>query len=191
MTPLGTILGSERRARDLLSKVPLRNLLFLTRHELHEAGLPYSTAARLESAVSLVKEAMADAPRKQVPMVSSSLVYDYIMSQLGVTPGREEAFWILCLDLKQMPLCLEQISLGGIGETTVSLRRIARIAFSANAPRIILIHNHPSGESSPSDTDVALTRHIADALNPIQITVIDHIIIGHGCYYSFADHDRI
>jgi len=191
MTPLGTILGSERKAQALLAKVPLRNLLFLTRHELHEAGLPYSTAARLECAVQLVKEAMREGGPRPSPLVSSRLVYEYIQGQLGVTPGREEAFWILALDIRQQPLCLEQISLGDIGETTVSLRRIARVAFSANAPRIILIHNPPSGDPSPRDNDVALSRHIADSLAPIQITVLDHIILGHGSYYSFADHDRI
>ena len=188
-TSLGTLLGSEKEAQDLLSKVPLRNLLFLIKHELHEAGLSYRTAARLECAVSLVKEAMAASAPPPRPLISSKLVYDHVSPLCGYP--REESFWILALDIRQKPLCLEQISMGDIGETTVSLRRIARVAFTANASRIILIHNHPSGDPSPSDNDVALTRHIANALTPIQITVIDHLILGHGCYYSFADHNYL
>jgi DNA repair protein RadC len=188
-TSLGIILGSERRAKALLSKVPLKNILFLSKHELHEAGLPYSTATRLESAVSLVKEAMAITAPKPSPLISSKLVYDYIKPLVGFP--REENFWILCLDIRQQPLSFSKIGYGGIGETTISIRRIVRTAFSANASRIILVHNHPSGGISPSDTDIQLTESITKSLAPIDINVIDHLILGQGSYYSFADNGGI
>ncbi|MDA3862833.1 MAG: hypothetical protein PF689_03090 [Deltaproteobacteria bacterium] len=185
MTNLGIILGSETKAQKLLRKIPINNLVFMTSKELQEAGLPYRTAQRLESAVALVNEAMRKKKRRRTPLLNAADVYEWVMNKIGTLP-REETFWQLCLDVKQRPLGLETIALGGISETNVQVRRIIRNAFALNAARLIFIHNHPSGDPEPSPDDIDLTEGIAKLINPLEITVVDHIILGQGDYVSMA-----
>ncbi|MBU1218367.1 JAB domain-containing protein [Myxococcota bacterium] len=186
-TALGTLIGNEDKALELLNKIPLRNLLFLSKHELHEAGLSYQAASRLESAINLVTTAMKESLEITEKLLCSKEVYSFILKQIDYSELQTENFWILNLDVKQHPLSFIKIGEGGMSETRVSIRKIVKSAFAANAARMILAHNHPSGNPEPSDMDHKLTDYLRETLKPMDIEVIDHIVIGHGRYYSFAD----
>ena len=87
---------------------------------------------------------------------------------------------------------IEEISLGSLSETVAHAREIFRPAFIHSAYAMILVHNHPSGDPSPSDNDKRMTRRLIEAAALLQINLLDHIIIGAPCegrrpYFSFRE----
>lgn len=100
---------------------------------------------------------------------------------------RHEEFWILLLNRANKVVATERISEGGLTGTIADPRRIFNAALKANATSIILSHNHPSGSIQPSTADIQLTRKMSEAGKFLEISVFDHLIIGDGKYYSFAD----
>ena len=110
--------------------------------------------------------------------------YDYINIY-------QEHFVILFLDVKKNLITKELLYVGTISNAIVHPREVFKSAIKNNASYIILLHNHPSGDSTPSNADINLTKIIKEAGNIIGIPLIDHIIIGYNNYYSFYDKERI
>ena len=103
-----------------------------------------------------------------------------------------EVFGILCLSTKQHLIAYHQISRGLIDQTLAGPREIFQVAMLANASGIVLGHNHPSGDPSPSPYDLVLTERLVKAGVVMGINVLDHIIVGHdGRYVSFKEGSRI
>lgn len=98
-----------------------------------------------------------------------------------------EALWVACLDTKNRVTCLSQVSLGTINTAPASPGTILKIALTANACGIIILHNHPSGDPEPSQQDRQVTTQIKTASQILGIKLLDHLIVGDGSYYSFAD----
>jgi len=98
-----------------------------------------------------------------------------------------ESFCILLLNRANKVLKTIKISDGGITGTVVDLRKVFKMALDNNATSIILGHNHPSGQITPSEADIQLTKKIKEAGVMLDLPVLDHIIVGDGNYYSFAD----
>lgn len=98
-----------------------------------------------------------------------------------------EHFMIATLNNQCKVINIHQIGQGGITQTPVDCRVIARHALVDIANGVVLCHNHPSGQIYPSNQDKTLTKRVIDMLNLLDIKVIDHIIVGHNQYYSFAD----
>ena len=96
-----------------------------------------------------------------------------------------EQFRVLFLNKKNMLLGDEVMVTGTIDQTPVYPREIVKKALFHEAGAIILVHNHPSGNSKPSNADIDLTAQIVNACNTINVSVHDHVIIGNGEYYSF------
>ena len=80
-----------------------------------------------------------------------------------------------------------QLSKGGMTGTVVDIRMLFKVAFEQNAVRIVLVHNHPSGNLSPSIADIELTEKINMATKYLDLQLFDHVIVGEKDYYSFAD----
>ena len=100
--------------------------------------------------------------------------------------GHEEV-WVLYLNAANAVLGKDQIHKGALSETTFSCRCIVARALSSNAAGIILYHNHPSGNPSPSASDVKRTEELRDACRTIGLNLVDHVIISKSSWYSFAD----
>ena len=98
-----------------------------------------------------------------------------------------EEFWVLFLNQGNFLVHKEQISKGGISQTSVDLRIILKIALEQMATGIILAHNHPSGNLKPSESDIHLTKKIKAAAKTLDIFVLDHLIITQKTYFSFSD----
>ena len=103
----------------------------------------------------------------------------------------QEQFKILLLDRSNAVLGIAEISSGGITGTVVDIRIILSTALKANATSLILCHNHPSGNLSPSVADETITTKIKTAAAFLDIHVLDHIILSNEGYFSFADEGRI
>jgi len=94
---------------------------------------------------------------------------------------------LVCLDTKNNLICEKLISKGTINGALVSSREVFRTALLNNSVGIVLLHNHPSGNSEPSDDDIKLTKNIKKAGKMIGIPLLDHIIIGTDNYTSFGE----
>jgi DNA repair protein RadC len=102
-----------------------------------------------------------------------------------------EEFWILLLNKANKVLNKVLISKGGQSATVVDAKVIFKAALEHNASSIILAHNHPSGNLSPSQEDINITKKIVSAAKLIDFSVLDHIIMTDKAYYSFADEGLI
>lgn len=142
---------------------------------LRELELRYRTREELPIPTSL------DSPAAAAPVVAGLLDREIV-----------EVFGILCLNTRHAVLCSHIVSRGGLDATIVHPREVFRACILAGAAAVILYHNHPSGDPTPSRDDAALTRRLATAGDLVGIDVIDHIIVGsHGRYYSFKEAARM
>ena len=108
------------------------------------------------------------------------------------TIEHHEEFKIMLLNNKNTVLGIADISMGGITATIVDPRIVFRYALKAHATAIILAHSHPSSNPLPSESDVAITKKLAEAGKVMDIQVLDHIILcGDGTYYSLMDECRM
>jgi DNA repair protein RadC len=96
-----------------------------------------------------------------------------------------EQFRVLYLDTKNTLIADESQAQGTIDHVPVYPREVVKRALDLNAAAIILVHNHPSGDPTPSQADIDMTNQIADAANALQITLHDHLIIGKSQEFSF------
>ncbi len=100
-----------------------------------------------------------------------------------------ERFMVLCLDSKNQPTTLHSVSVGNLNSAPVHPREVFKTAILGNANAIILSHNHPSGDPTPSQEDLEVTRRLQEAGKILGIEVLDHIILGGGteCYVSLKE----
>lgn len=102
-----------------------------------------------------------------------------------------EVFGILCLTTKHRVIAYHEVSRGSLDATLVHPREVFKAAILANAAAIILTHNHPSGDPTPSPDDVVLTQRLVGAGELLGIDVLDHVIIGDGRWVSFRELGRL
>lgn len=136
-----------------------------------------------------LKEAIRRREVSEIKKISnSSDAYPYVSFLEGLD---HEQFWCLYLKNNQVVIKNEFISKGAIGSTVVDVRIIMKNCIILGATKIILCHNHPSGELRASNEDISITFKIKEAAKFMDITVLDHLIIGNGAnekrYYSFAE----
>ncbi|HEX3884027.1 MAG TPA: DNA repair protein RadC [Stellaceae bacterium] len=101
--------------------------------------------------------------------------------------GKVEEFHLLFLDRKNMLIAHERQQRGTIDHTPVYPREVVKRALALGASALILVHNHPSGDPTPSKADVTMTRDIVKAAAPLGVTVHDHLVIGRGKHASLRD----
>ncbi|MNW41012.1 hypothetical protein D3C74_181380 [compost metagenome] len=98
-----------------------------------------------------------------------------------------ESFCILCLNTKNEPTALHQVSTGTLNASLVHPRETFKLAILANSASIIACHNHPSGQPDPSSEDVGLTERLRDSGTLLGIELLDHIILGDGTFVSMKE----
>jgi DNA repair protein RadC len=98
----------------------------------------------------------------------------------------KEMFITLHLDGKNRIICMDLVSIGSLNQSIVHPREVFKTALLSNAAAVLLIHQHPTGDPSPSSEDISITRRLKEAGEIIGIKVLDHIIIGDG-YVSFVE----
>jgi DNA repair protein RadC len=102
-----------------------------------------------------------------------------------------EVFAILCLSTKHRVIAYHEVSRGTLDSTLVHPREVFKAALLANAAAIIVCHNHPSGDPTPTVDDVEVTRRLAASGQVLGIELLDHIVVGDGRYYSFKEGARL
>jgi DNA repair protein RadC len=123
--------------------------------------------------------------RTGASLTSPSAVRDYL--RLLLHDREHEVFVCLWLDAQHRILATEEIFRGTLTQTSVYPREIVKAALQANAAAVIFAHNHPSGIAQPSQADELLTRNLRDALDLVEIKVLDHFIVAGAHLISFAE----
>jgi DNA repair protein RadC len=111
------------------------------------------------------------------PLNTPTKIVEYMTGAFDDAP-MQESFYVVCLNRKNRPICRHRISLGTVSNTLVHPREVFRIAVLASASAIVAVHNHPSGDPSPSAPDLAVTRQLREASKIMDIHLMDHVIIG-------------
>lgn len=123
--------------------------------------------------------------RNAVSVRSSSDIYNMMRPLVGDLANEE--FWIIALSQSSRIIERKRISVGGIDQTLVDIRLIMRILIEVGATQFVAVHNHPSGNSRPSNEDMRLTDSLKSAARLFHIRMMDHVIVTDDGYYSFCD----
>ena len=164
-------------ARELLNKY--KSFAELSRCSVNELraikGIGPAKALELVAAFNLGKR-FAQEPLFQQKLDSPELIHELLGREMRML--RTESLRVVLLDTRYRLMRVESVSVGSMNESIAHPREIFRPAITYSAYAVIVVHNHPSGDASPSQTDHSLTRRLAEAAELLQIKLLDHIIIG-------------
>lgn len=167
---LGGVAGLARCGIDELCRVP---------------GVGEAKAAQLKAAIELGKRALASPLSKGTKITSSRDLFDHYHPTLRDL--RHEVFKVILLDAKHAIIRDATVSEGSLTLSIVHPREVFTMAVKESAAAVIFLHNHPSGDPTPSQEDRVLTARLVSAGEVLGIRVLDHIVVGDGHYVSFAD----
>ena len=148
-------------------------------------GIGLAKAVTIAAAVEMGKR-ISILPMGDRPVIHSPQdAADLMMPRLRYE--NKEHFIALLLSTKNHVLAISTISLGSLNASVVHPRELFHAAINHSAASVILVHNHPSGDPSPSQEDISLTKRLVEAGRILDISVLDHVIIGDGRYISFKE----
>ncbi len=175
-----TILHTQAEADDIL------NIHQLTFQKLKKIkGIGKVKAVQILCLSELAKRLAKASAKEGLVFNLPSTIADYYMEEMR--HQKQEQTKLLMLNTKTKLIGEADISKGTVNAALVSPRELFIEALECNAVSIILLHNHPSGDPTPSKSDILLTKRVKEAGDLIGIELLDHIIIGNNCYMSFAE----
>lgn len=152
-------------------------------------GLGPAKSITILAALELGKRRKLREHAERLTIRSSEDIYHLFHPLLCDLPYEE--FWVLLLNQAAKVIDKVRISRGGIDQTTADVRSILREALLQRATQIALVHNHPSGNTRPSNDDLRLTQQARQAAQTMNIRLLDHVIVTDGSYYSFCDEGQL
>jgi len=173
-------------ARGLLERFgSLRQLLGASRAAFCAApGLGDAKFAQLQAALEMGRRHLTERLERGDPLLSPEQTAQFLQARLRDHPY--EVFAVLFLDNRHRVLAFEELFRGTIDGASVHPREVVRRALSHNAAAVILSHNHPSGVAEPSQADQQITARLRDALDLVEVRLLDHLIVGDGECCSLA-----
>lgn len=177
-------------SENILSKVNnIGELKNMTLNNLKKVnGVGEVKAIKLLSSIELGKRVYYDKEMIKIKMNSAEKIYEYIKKDL--IDKSQEYFYCFYLDTKKNLIEKKLLFIGTINRSIVHPREIFKYAYLLSASSIVCIHNHPSGDTTPSAEDINLTKSLVEIGKLQGINVIDHIIIGND-YFSFYENGYI
>jgi DNA repair protein RadC len=172
------ILASVNNDLESLGKLHLKDLTSFK-------GIGQARAVTVAAALELGRRRRNTDQRTKPNITSSREAFDQLYASLSDLD--HEQFFILLLDRANQVLDVVQVSQGGVSGTVADAKIIFKAAIDRLASGIILAHNHPSGNLSPSQADIQLTKNLKTSGKLLEISVLDHLIIADRNYFSFAD----
>ena len=153
--------------------------------------LKYKTKLTEDGKAVLEKEVSVNAPDLDRIMNSPDKLVSLARGYLRLHEQTEEYLYMICLNTKLKMTSIFELSHGNVNSSIVGIREMFQKALLANAVNIVLIHNHPSGDCTPSREDVEITKRAVEAGKLIGVSVLDHIIIGNPMYCSLKEKGHI
>lgn len=151
----------------------------------HIPGIGHVKAVQLLCIAELSKRLSRERASRDLCFRSPESVAGYYMEQMR--HEATERVMLLLLDSKLMLIGERVLSIGSVNASIVSPREIFRLALRENAVHVMLLHNHPSGDPTPSQEDIQVTRKVARAGSYMDITLTDHLVIGDSRYVSMKE----
>lgn len=152
-------------------------------------GMGPAKAIAILASCELGKRRMRENAVERKKFLSSTDIYSFFYPKLRDLSVEESHVLLLSSGLTYIGSRL--ISRGGIGGTVVDVRLVLKEALLADAPNIVLCHNHPSGNLTPSREDDDLTRRLREAARTVSLNLIDHLVVTDGGFFSYADEGRL
>jgi DNA repair protein RadC len=171
---VGGLHGLARASTDDLRRVP---------------GIGGARASQLIAAVEAGRRTLLRMRRDRQQVMSARDVAEFLVPQFGSRPV--EQFGVVLLDTKHRILRTTLLSVGTLDASIVHPREVFRAAASAGASALVLFHNHPSGDPTPSGDDVDLTKRMIRAGELMGIAVLDHVIVAENRFHSMKDRDDL
>jgi DNA repair protein RadC len=148
-------------------------------------GIGMAKAAQIKAAIELGRRLKEKDPEERstihTPADAAALV-SYDMSGL-----EQEEMWVMLLDTRNKLLAIEKVYRGSVNSSQVRVGELFKAAVRRNSTQVIIFHNHPSGDPTPSPEDIALTRAIVEAGKLLDINVLDHLVIGQPRFVSLKE----
>ena len=148
-------------------------------------GVGEVKAVELKAALELGRRAMIATPEERPRVSSPSDAANLLMSEMSYL--EQEHLRVILLDTRNRVLATPTIYVGSLNTSVVRLAEVFKPAIKENAAAIIVVHNHPSGDPSPSPEDIRVTRELVQAGKLLDIGVLDHLVIGHHRYVSLKE----
>ncbi len=148
-------------------------------------GIGKTKAIELLAAIELGKRVYYLKDKRDVVFNSTEKIYDFFKYEFILE--KQEKFYAVYLDSKCKLISYKNLFTGSISSSTIHPREIFKEAFNESASSIICLHNHPSGDVTPSQMDIDVTNNLMEVGKIMGIQVLDHIIIGDKKYYSFYE----
>jgi DNA repair protein RadC len=195
---LAILLTSDRRRYFSLEqsteilKVCQNSLKRLLTEENHcltiSSCMCLSDLIKLRAAMELTRRIQIAEVLEKPKITNSNDVYEFFRHLADL---QYEEFWVVVLNRANRVIDRQRISEGGVSGTVVDIKRIYHRVLELLGTGLILVHNHPSGNVQPSENDKQITRKIKEAGKLFNVAVLDHLIVGQGQYYSFADEGNL
>ncbi|QRX81538.1 DNA repair protein RadC [Glaciimonas sp. PAMC28666] len=149
-------------------------------------GLGPAKFAQLQAVLELSRRALSETMRDDRSFNSADTVKQYLRLLISHKPY--ESFVVLFLDVRNCLIASDEMFKGTLTHTSVYPREVVKAALAHNAASVILAHNHPSGNSVPSQADHQLTKVLKQALELVDVRTLDHFVVAGPSVYSFAEH---
>lgn len=165
----------------------LHNLVDMSMNELVAIrGIGPAKAVQLRAGIELGRRVSRSRPGEAVTVRRPQDAADYVMEDLRLL--KKEHFVCLFLNTKNHIIARETLSIGTLNASLVHPREVFRAAIKHNSASLICVHNHPSGDPTPSPEDIGLTKRLTEAGELVGIEVLDHLVIGDGRFVSLKEH---
>lgn len=148
-------------------------------------GLGPAKRAELLAVLELARRALVEPLREATVFEHPQHVRDYLRLRIGHLP--HEIFVVIYLDTRHRLIDCQELFRGTLAQASVYPREVVKQALAANAAAVILAHNHPSGTAEPSRADELLTQALKQALQTVDVRVLDHFVVGGTQVVSFAE----
>ena len=148
-------------------------------------GLGAAKVAQLKAAMELGNRLRLESPDER-PTVHSPADAAALV-QFEMSALEQEELWVIVLDTRNRVLKIEKLYKGSLNQSQVRVGELFKSAIRLNAANLIVVHNHPSGDPTPSPDDVTVTRQIIQAGKLLDLEVLDHIVIGRERFVSLKD----
>ena len=150
-----------------------------------QKGIGAAKAAQIKAAIELGLRLRLEAPEERATIHGPEDAAALVQYEMAALP--QEHLRVMHLDTRNRVINIEKVYVGSLNSSSVRVGEVFRGAISRNAAAIIVVHNHPSGDPTPSAEDVMITRAVVQAGKLLDIEVLDHLIIGQGKWTSLKD----
>jgi DNA repair protein RadC len=148
-------------------------------------GLGEAKAAQIKAAIELGRRLTLESPEERPAINSPADAAALVMYEMSAL--EQEHLRVILLDIRNRVLEIVDVYRGSVNSSQVRVGEVFKAAVRRNAPALIVIHNHPSGDPTPSPDDVAITRAMVQAGKLLDVDVLDHLVIGHGRWVSLKE----